>query len=106
MVKFEDTMSIEARREAVVEALKANRFVAITYAKKSGEVTTRVATIRERPETEAPKGVRETNQANFRYFECGATNRFDPAIPGDWKSFSLALAVGYEPAPVPTDWPE
>ena len=52
MTKFEG-MSIEARREALVAALVANEFVAITYRKVSGEETTRIATIKGRPEAEA-----------------------------------------------------
>lgn len=91
-------------RDALVECLKSNDFVAITYAKVSGEVTTRVATLRLRPEDQAPQGKRVMSEENFRYFECGAVNRFDPTAPGDWKSFKLANGVSFAPCPMPENW--
>lgn len=104
MFTFPNDMSNEDRRNVIVEALKANKFVAITYAKASGEITTRVATIIERPDDQAPKGVRATNPDNFRYFECGAENRFDDTAKGDWKSFKLANAKSVAPAAEPEGW--
>jgi len=87
-------------RMALVECLKENDFVAITYRKADGSETTRVATLRKRPETETPKGVREPSETVFRYFEWGATNRFDAEAPGDWKSFKIENGIGFKPVTV------
>lgn len=87
-------------REQIAAALAANDFVAITYAKVNGEIVTRVATVRKRPESEAPKGVRETNVENFRYYEWGRANRFDASAPGDWASCKIANVKDIKPVTV------
>jgi antitoxin component of MazEF toxin-antitoxin module len=87
-------------REMIVDMLMAHDFVAITFAKVNGDVTTRIATIKRRPDVEAPKGVRETNPDNFRFYEWGRENRFDPSAPGDWASCKVANVKDIRPATV------
>ncbi len=94
-------------RDEIAAMLIANDFVAFTYAKANGEVTTRVATVRKRPEDQAPQGKREPSEKdllNFKYFECGAVNRYDATAPGDWKSFKIANLKKMEPCSQPANW--
>lgn len=84
-------------RETLMEMLANNDFVAITFKKVSGEVTTRTATLRKRPTEDSPKGVRETNPENFRFYEWGRANRFDAQAPGDWSSCKLANILEAKP---------
>lgn len=101
MRSFDSNDSQDARREAIVEMLTNHDFVAITYAKVSGEVTTRVATIRKRPEEDAPKGAgRKMDDANFRYYEWGRENRYNPDAPGDWASCKVANVKSIQPTTV------
>lgn len=101
MKSFDSTMSQDSRREAIVDMLSTHDFVAITYAKVSGEVTTRIATIRKRPQEDAPKGAgRKLDEANFRYYEWGRENRFNPEAPGDWASFKVANVKEIRPTTV------
>lgn len=88
-------------REMISEMLATNDFVAITYAKVNGEVTTRLATVKHMPGTDAPKGNREMSEDNYRYFEWGAKNRFDADSPGDWKSCKIANIKAISPAAKP-----
>lgn len=92
-------------RDTLTAALAAGNFVAITYAKKSGEVTTRVAAPWDKvPGADAPKGARKMKEGNFAYYECGAENRFDAEAPGDWKSFILDNGQSFEVVPEPESW--
>ncbi len=88
-------------RETLANLLMTHPFVAITFRKVNGEVTTRVATILRRPDGDAPKGVRDTNPDNFRFYEWGRPNRFDPDAPGDWASCKLANVLKAEPVVEP-----
>ncbi len=88
-------------REMIGEMLGANDFVAITFAKVNGEVVTRVATIKHMPESDAPKGVRETNESVYRFYEWGRKNRFDASAPGDWASCKVANVKSIVPVPEP-----
>lgn len=92
-------------REALTAALSAGNFVAITYAKKSGEKTTRIAAPWSKlPESDAPKGARGVKEGNFAYYEVGAKNRFDESAPGDWKSFILDNGEGFAIVSEPESW--
>lgn len=92
-------------RDALTAALANGNFVAITYAKKNGEVTTRIAAPWNKlPETDAPKGVRGVKEGNFAYYEVGAKNRFDSEAPGDWKSFLLDNGESFAIVPEPETW--
>lgn len=104
MFTFPADMNNEDRRAAIVAMLKEHSFVAVTYAKASGEITVRTMTLIERPDDQAPKGVRATNPDNFRYFECGAENKDDPAAKGAWKSFKIANAKSIAPVEMPEGW--
>ena len=95
-------------RDEIVAMLIANDFVAFTFAKANGEVTTRIGTVRKRPEDQAPTGKgREPSEKDllvFKYFECGAVNRYDAAAPGDWKSFKIANLQKMEACSQPANW--
>jgi hypothetical protein len=84
-------------RDDLVKALTENDFVRISGTKKNGEAFSKIATLRKRPDAESPKGVRETNQDNFRFYEWGRPNRFDPEQPGDWVSCIVANVTAIEP---------
>lgn len=84
-------------RETLIEMLKDNDFVSITFRKVNGEVTTRTATLRKRPDADSPKGVRETKPDTFRFYEWGRDNRFDLDAPGDWSSCKLANILEAKP---------
>ena len=101
-MQFDSDMSADARREALANMFGEHDFVAITYAKVSGEVTTRIAAaMRKVPETDAPKGAgRKMSEDNFRYYEWGRENRFDAGAPGDWASCKIANIKAIEPTTV------
>lgn len=83
--------------DEIKAALVNGSFVAVTYAKVSGEIITRIATPWDKiPGADAPQGKREMSEANFRYYEWGADNRFDASAPGDWKSCKVANIKGWE----------
>ncbi len=88
-------------RETLAQLLIENPFVAITFRKVNGEVVTRVATILRRPAEDSPKGVRDTNPDNFRFYEWKRVNRFNPDAPGDWASCKLANVLKAEPVSEP-----
>ncbi len=95
-------------REMIVEMLASNDFVAFTFTKVSGDVTTRVGTIRKRPEDAAPKGVMqgrsEKDEKNFRYYECGRIDKYNPDAPGNWSSFAIERLSKMEPIGQPENW--
>lgn len=94
-------------RDDIAAMLIENDFVAFTFSKANGEVTTRIATVRKRPQDQAPQGKREPSEKdllNFRYFECGAVNRYDATAPGDWKSFKITNLISMQAVPQPENW--
>lgn len=88
-------------REQVAKMLMENEFVSLTFRKADGEIVTRTATILRRPEDDAPMGKRESkNPDQFRFYQWGKENRFNPAAPGDWSSCLISRLLKAEPTTV------
>lgn len=88
-------------REQVAKLLTENDFVALTFTKADGETVTRIATVRQRPQDDAPMGKRESkNPDQFRFYQWGKENRFNPTAPGDWSSCMLSRLLKAEPTTV------
>lgn len=87
-----------------LNAILANGFMKLTFTKVNGESTTKlVAPWDKVPGSDAPKGAREMSESNFRFYEWGRPNRFDPTAPGDWASCKLANITGAVPCEAPAE---